>query len=60
MRQVQELEERPFKSGAAQTLADRVFSNNTDCQAPIRRRPIRPDSQPARDDVSVLPTGLAN
>jgi hypothetical protein len=28
MRQVQELEERPFKSGAAQTLADRVFSNN--------------------------------
>jgi hypothetical protein len=29
MRQVQELEERPFKSGAAQTLADRVFSNNS-------------------------------
>jgi hypothetical protein len=28
MRQVQELEERPFKSGAAQTLTDRVFSNN--------------------------------
>jgi hypothetical protein len=28
MRQVQELEERPFKSGAAQALVDRVFSNN--------------------------------
>ena len=31
MRKFQELEERPFKSGVAQTLADRVFSYNSRC-----------------------------